>query len=127
LPWGYSRPPGRLPPAARWSLVCPATNDLGEDFKVVCLLVTEGDDKPFKYPAIFAGSAVTVITKVDPLPHVPFDVDTVRRQVLTLRPDAAILLTSTRTGEGIDTWIDLLTSHLDAKRQVVAGRAASGA
>jgi hydrogenase nickel incorporation protein HypB len=108
------------------NLVCPATYDLGEDFKVVCLSVTEGDDKPFKYPAIFAGSAVTVITKIDLLPHVPFDVDAVRRQVLTLRPDAAILLTSARTGEGIDTWIDLLTRHLDAKRQVVAGRAASG-
>ena len=109
------------------NLVCPATYDLGEDFKIVLLSVTEGDDKPFKYPAIFAGSAVTVITKVDLLPHVPFDVDAVRRQVLTLRPDTAILLTSARTGEGIDTWIELLTRHLDAKRQVVAGRAASGA
>jgi hydrogenase nickel incorporation protein HypB len=108
------------------NLVCPATYDLGEDFKVVCLSVTEGDDKPFKYPAIFAGSAVTVITKADLLPHVPFDLDAVRRQVLTLRPDATILLTSATTGQGIDEWIDLLSHHLDAKRQVMAGKATSG-
>ncbi len=109
------------------NLVCPATYDLGEDFKVVCLSVTEGDDKPFKYPAIFARAAVTVITKIDLLPHVPFDLEAVRRQVLTLRPDADILLTSAQTGQGVDDWIDLLTRRLDAKRQVVAERAISGA
>ncbi len=98
------------------NLICPTSYDLGEDFKVVLLSVTEGDDKPFKYPAIFARADVALITKVDLLPHVDFRMDAVLEQIRTLRPDGTILHTSTRTGEGLDAWCDLLRTRLAAKR-----------
>jgi hydrogenase nickel incorporation protein HypB len=98
------------------NLICPTSFDLGEDFKVVLLSVTEGDDKPFKYPGIFARAEVAVITKIDLLPHVDFDLDAVRSQIKTLRPDGTLLVTSARTGEGMDAWCDLLAERLEAKR-----------
>ena len=66
------------------NLICPTTYDLGEDFKVAVLSTTEGDDKPFKYPAIFARAEVTVISKIDLLPHLPFDIGAVREQLRSL-------------------------------------------
>jgi hydrogenase nickel incorporation protein HypB len=102
------------------NLVCPATFDLGEDFKVALLSVTEGEDKPFKYPAIFSRAATTVITKSDLLPHVTFDVERVRKQVATLNPDATFLVASSTTGEGIDAWCDLLEDRLASKRRAPA-------
>jgi len=99
------------------NLVCPTSYDLGEDFKVALLSVAEGDDKPFKYPGIFSRAAVTVITKIDLLPHVDFDVEAVRAQVQTLRPNARFLLTSARTGEGIDEWCRLLSEKHEEKRR----------
>jgi hydrogenase nickel incorporation protein HypB len=98
------------------NLVCPTSYDLGEDFKTVLLSVTEGEDKPFKYPAIFAKSEATVITKIDLLPHVRFDLDEVRGQVRALRPDGRILLASALTGEGMSDWCALLEERLAAKR-----------
>jgi hydrogenase nickel incorporation protein HypB len=99
------------------NLICPTSYDLGEDFKVVLLSVAEGDDKPFKYPAIFARAEVTVITKSDLLPYTSFDLDAVRRQAATLNPDGVFLVTSSRTGEGVDGWCQLLEDRLAAKRQ----------
>jgi len=98
------------------NLVCPTSYDLGEDFKTVLLSVTEGEDKPFKYPAIFAKSEATVISKIDLLPHVRFDLDEVRGQVRALRPDGRILLASALTGEGVSDWCALLEERLAAKR-----------
>jgi len=98
------------------NLICPTTYDLGEDFKVALLSVVEGDDKPFKYPAIFARAAVTVVTKADLLPHVDFDLPAVRRQVGALNPSARLLVTSARTGNGMETWYALLEEELAAKR-----------
>jgi hydrogenase nickel incorporation protein HypB len=98
------------------NLICPTSYDLGEDFKVALLSVTEGDDKPFKYPAIFARAEVTVVTKVDLLSHVTFDLDAVRDQLATLNPTGAVLLTSARTGDGIAEWCALLERRLAAKR-----------
>jgi len=98
------------------NLICPTSYDLGEDFKVVVLSVTEGDDKPFKYPAIFARAEVAVISKVDLLPHVAFDLAAVREQISTLNPHAQIVLTSARTGEGVGEWCALLEARLAAKR-----------
>ena len=69
------------------NLICPTSYDLGEDFKVALLSVTEGDDKPFKYPAIFSRAGITVITKVDLLPHVEFDLAAVRRAGPRAQPD----------------------------------------
>lgn len=97
------------------NLICPTAYDLGEDFKVAVLSVTEGDDKPFKYPAIFARAAVTVLSKIDLVPHVVFDMDAVRAQLRSLNPAGEILLTSAKTGEGIDSWCHLLQRGLDAK------------
>ncbi len=101
------------------NLICPTTYDLGEDFKVALLSVTEGDDKPFKYPAIFARAAVTVLTKIDLLPHLPFDVPAVEEQLRSLNPEGIILQTSAITGEGIDAWCGLLTERLTTKRKRV--------
>lgn len=98
------------------NLICPTSYDLGEDFKVVLLSVVEGDDKPFKYPAIFARAGVTVITKADLLPHVDFDLPAARRQVAALNPSARLLVTSARTGEGMETWYALLQEELARKR-----------
>jgi len=100
------------------NLICPTSYDLGEDFKVVLLSVTEGDDKPFKYPAIFARAEVAVLTKVDLLPHVSFDLDAVREQLATLNPVGELLLTSSTTGEGLPGWCALLERRLAAKRSV---------
>jgi len=99
------------------NLICPTTYDLGEDFKVAVLSVTEGDDKPFKYPAIFARAEVTVVSKIDLLPHLPFDLAAVRAQLASLNPDGTVLEVSSTTGEGIGLWCDLLLARLEAKRR----------
>ena len=98
------------------NLICPTGYDLGEDFKVVLLSVTEGDDKPFKYPAIFSKAAVAVLTKMDLLPHVDFDLPAVREQIRTLNPAGRILETSAKTGAGMESWYGLLAAELSGKR-----------
>ena len=112
------------------NLVCPTSYDLGEDFKVALLSVTEGEDKPFKYPAIFAKAAVTVVTKADLLPYVSFELDDVREQVATLAPDGRLVEVSATTGAGMDAWLSLLRDALAKKRAAIlpareAARAAS--
>jgi hydrogenase nickel incorporation protein HypB len=102
------------------NLICPTAYDLGEDFKVALLSVAEGDDKPLKYPGIFSGAAVTVITKIDLLPHVSFNLDGVRAEIQSLNPAGKILVTSARTGEGIRDWCLLLRDRLAAKVSVVS-------
>ena len=102
------------------NLICPTSYDLGEDFKVALLSVTEGDDKPFKYPAIFARAAVTVVTKADLLPHVDFDLAAVREQIGALNPSGRILVTSARTGEGMSVWYALLAEERGKKLQAAA-------
>jgi len=101
------------------NLICPTAYDLGEDFKVVLLSVTEGDDKPFKYPGIFARAEVAVISKVDLLPHVSFDLEAVRGQVASLNPSGTLLLTSARSGEGVAEWCALLEARWRAKRKAL--------
>jgi hydrogenase nickel incorporation protein HypB len=98
------------------NLICPTSYDLGEDFKVVLLSVTEGEDKPFKYPAIFSKADVTVVTKTDLLPYVSFDLAAVREQVLSLNPTGALLEVSATTGAGMGAWLGLLTQKLAGKR-----------
>jgi hydrogenase nickel incorporation protein HypB len=99
------------------NLICPTSYDLGEDFKVALLSVVEGDDKPFKYPAIFSKAAVTLITKSDLLPHVNFDLEAVREQIAILNPSATILVTSARTGDGLADWFSMLEQELASKRR----------
>ncbi len=100
------------------NLICPTSYDVGEDFKVVLLSVTEGDDKPFKYPAIFSKAAVAVLTKMDLVPHVEFDLAAVREQIRTLNPGGRILETSAKTGAGMNDWYALLEMELAKKRRV---------
>jgi hydrogenase nickel incorporation protein HypB len=98
------------------NLICPTSYDLGEDFKVVLLSLTEGDDKPFKYPGIFARAAMALLTKMDLAGVVDFDVASVEEQIRTLNPAAEILRLSARTGQGMEVWCQKLRERLAAKR-----------
>lgn len=100
------------------NLICPTAYDLGEDSKVVVLSVTEGDDKPFKYPAIFARAEIALITKIDLLPHVEFDLHAVRDQISALNPQGVILACSAKTGEGMSDWFRLVENRLANKREI---------
>lgn len=86
------------------NLVCPALFDLGEAAKVVIISVTEGDDKPQKYPTMFAAADVCLINKTDLLPHVDFDVDACEAHARRVNPRLEFLRVSARTGEGMDGW-----------------------
>jgi hydrogenase nickel incorporation protein HypB len=86
------------------NLVCPALFDLGERRKVVVISVTEGDDKPLKYPHMFAAADLVVVNKTDLLPYVDFDVDRLARDARRLNPDLEILAVSARTGTGLEDW-----------------------
>lgn len=90
------------------NLVCPAGWDLGEDMRAVVVSTTEGDDKPAKYPQMFAASQVMVINKLDLLPYVDYDVQKVRQQALAVNPHLRIFEVSCRTGEGLDAWCEWL-------------------
>ena len=86
------------------NLVCPALFDLGESAKVVVISVTEGDDKPQKYPTMFAASALCVINKIDLLPHVDFDVEKCEAAARRVNPHLEFVRVSATTGEGLDGW-----------------------
>lgn len=90
------------------NLVCPAAWNLGEEMRVVVVSTTEGDDKPAKYPQMFAISQVLVVNKLDLLPYVDYDLHKVRRQALAINPNLRIFEVSCRTGEGLDTWCEWL-------------------
>jgi hydrogenase nickel incorporation protein HypB len=102
------------------NLICPTSFDLAEDWKVALLSVTEGQDKPLKYPGIFSKAAATVITKSDLLPHVSFDVDLVREEILALNPLARVIVTSTRTGDGLGQWTNLIEECIQSKRSALS-------
>jgi len=97
------------------NLVCPASYDLGEDEKVALVSVTEGEDKPLKYPALFHAATLLVITKVDLLPHLDFDVEALERNALAINPRLRPFRVSARTGEGMERWVEYLERR--AKRQ----------
>lgn len=94
------------------NLVCPAGFDLGEKHKVVVLSVTEGEDKPLKYPYMFAAASVMVLNKTDLLPHVNFDVDACIANARSVNPDIEIFLLSSQTGEGMARWLTWLEEQL---------------
>ena len=87
-------------------LVCPALFDLGERAKVVILSVTEGEDKPLKYPHMFRAAEIMILNKIDLLPHVDFDVDAAIANAREVNPDIAVLRVSARSGEGLPGWYD---------------------
>jgi hydrogenase nickel incorporation protein HypB len=86
------------------NLVCPALFDLGERRRVVVFSVTEGEDKPLKYPHMFRAADVVLLSKVDLLPHLDFDVERAIGQTREINPDAALMRVSARTGAGLDAW-----------------------
>ncbi|MDE0241881.1 MAG: hydrogenase nickel incorporation protein HypB [bacterium] len=88
------------------NLVCPAAFDLGETARVVILSVTEGDDKPLKYPDMFAGADLMIVSKTDLLPHVDFDIKRVVERARRLNPDLPYLALSARDGTGMASWIE---------------------
>ncbi len=92
------------------NLVCPATWELGEDARVVITSTTEGDEKPAKYPQMFAVAQALVINKLDLLPYVDYDIEKVKRQALAINPRLRIFEVSCRTGDGLDAWCDWLMS-----------------
>ncbi len=94
------------------NLVCPAGFDLGEAAKVVILSVTEGEDKPLKYPEMFRAARLMLLNKCDLLPHLRFDVAQVIANARRVNPDIAILQVSAETGEGMDAWLDWLHGEL---------------
>jgi hydrogenase nickel incorporation protein HypB len=94
------------------NLVCPAEFNMGEDYKVMILSVTEGDDKPDKYPLMFHESAVLLINKIDLLPYVNCNIDTIKEVSLRINPSLKIFEISCKTGEGIDRWVEWLASQI---------------
>ena len=93
------------------NLVCPSTYDLGEDFKVALVSVTEGDEKPAKYPALFLRAQMVLLTKTDLLPYVDFSVERIVRDCKSLNPDIEVLSISARSGEGMDRWLEWLENR----------------
>ncbi|MCB2188918.1 MAG: hydrogenase nickel incorporation protein HypB [Deltaproteobacteria bacterium] len=86
------------------NLVCPVDFDLGEDLKVAVLSVTEGDDKPSKYPELFRQAGVIIINKIDLLPYIDCDMERIRRTCRGLNPAVKLFELSCRTGEGLEEW-----------------------
>ena len=86
------------------NLVCPAAFDLGEAAKVVILSVTEGEDKPLKYPDMFRAAKYMILNKADLLPYVPFDVEACVGYARRINPDIEVLQVSALTGEGLEDW-----------------------
>lgn len=98
------------------NLVCPAEFALGEDAKAVVLSITEGDDKPLKYPLMFKESAAAVLNKADLLPHTDFDMAAATEDIRSLHPGIAVLPVSCRTGAGLSAWYDFLRTAVREKR-----------
>lgn len=90
------------------NLVCPSSYDLGEDLRIVLLSVTEGEDKPLKYPTIFNTADVAVITKLDLAEAVEFDAQAAHDNIQRVRPGMRVFEVSAKTGEGIDEWLEFL-------------------
>jgi hydrogenase nickel incorporation protein HypB len=102
------------------NLVCPSSYDLGEDLRFVLLSVTEGEDKPLKYPTIFNSADVAVITKSDLAAAVDFDEAAAKRNILAVRPGMHILKLSAKTGEGMAEFLEFLEGHRLRARSAAA-------
>jgi len=102
------------------NLVCPSSYDLGEAAKVVLLSVTEGEDKPLKYPSIFFKSELMVLNKVDLLPYVPFDAAAAEENARKVHPGMEIVRVSCTTREGLSQWLDWLDKRRQAAREARA-------
>lgn len=102
------------------NLVCPAAWDLGETCKIVLFSVTEGEDKPLKYPRMFREARYAVITKADLLPYVPFDLPKAMGFARDVNPSIKFFVTSSTTGEGMEEWLGFLRERVEREAQRLA-------
>ncbi len=107
------------------NLVCPTSYDLGEEAKIVVLSVTEGDEKPLKYPGIFYRSALMLLSKCDLLPYVPFNADLAVSNAKSIHPEIEVVRLSALTGDGFEAWMTWLLAR--QKVRAAAPRAALSA
>ena len=98
------------------NLVCPASFDLGEDYRVTLMATTEGDDKPKKYPKMFLTSDLMLVSKADLLPYLPFSVEAVTKDAQEVNHELEVLQISSLKDEGIDEWCDWLLARIEAKK-----------
>jgi hydrogenase nickel incorporation protein HypB len=98
------------------NLVCPASFDLGEDYRVTLIATTEGDDKPKKYPRMFLTSELMLVSKVDLLPYLPFEVDNVVEDARDINPDIEVMEISSIKDVGIDAWCEWLLNKVEEKQ-----------
>jgi len=98
------------------NLVCPAEFNIGEDSKAVVLSITEGDDKPLKYPLIFKESAIAILNKVDLLPYTNFDMAAAKNDITSIHPQINVLEVSCQNETGLLAWYDWLRSETAAKK-----------
>jgi hydrogenase nickel incorporation protein HypB len=98
------------------NLVCPSSWDLGEDLRVLLCAVTEGEDKPLKYPTLINSADVVVVSKIDLAAALEFDVDLLLKNIERVRPGIRIMHVSAKTGQGLAEWTDFLIARLIAKR-----------
>ena len=98
------------------NLVCPAEFPVGEDARAVVLSVTEGDDKPLKYPLMFKESEIALLNKVDLAPYCNFNMDSAKKDITSLHPGIEVLEVSCTKGQGIDEWCDWLLKKIAAKK-----------
>lgn len=99
------------------NLVCPSSYDLGEEAKIVVLSVTEGEDKPLKYPSIFSKAALMIVTKIDLLPYVPFNLEQAKANARRVHPGIEIIELSCQTGQGMDEWQNWLAARRSTARE----------
>jgi hydrogenase nickel incorporation protein HypB len=102
------------------NLVCPASWDLGETAKIVVFSVTEGEDKPLKYPKMFQQARYAILNKTDLLPYVPFDIERAKECALEVNPDLEFFLTSAHTGAGLGVWYDFLRAQIPKPEPVLS-------
>jgi len=105
------------------NLVCPSSYDLGEDLRLVLLSVTEGEDKPLKYPTIFNTADLAVLTKMDLAEAVEFDAAQADENIQKVRPGMTVLKVSSKKGAGMDDWLQFLASAREKRSAVTAGAA----
>ncbi len=98
------------------NLVCPASFDLGEDYRVTLIATTEGDDKPRKYPRMFLTSELMLVSKADLLPYLPFEVEKVVEDARSINPDIEVIEISSLTGQGMDQWCTWLLDRVTEKK-----------
>ena len=105
------------------NLVCPSSYDLGEDLRIVLLSVTEGEDKPLKYPTIFNSADVAVITKLDLAEAVEFDAAAADKNIQAVRPGMPVLSLSAKTGQGMGEFLEFLEARRRNRQAVAIGKA----